>query len=81
MKRTAIVTGGNSGLGLECVKSILKESDNYRVIIACRSTTRGQEAIDTLGVEFTTRVEVMALDLASLDSVRKFTASYKVLPI
>jgi NAD(P)-dependent dehydrogenase (short-subunit alcohol dehydrogenase family) len=40
---TYIVTGGNTGLGLECVSALAKDS-SAMVIIACRNVEQGEEA-------------------------------------
>lgn len=40
--KTVIVTGGNSGLGLEAVKAL--SGKGARVIMACRSLEKGQAA-------------------------------------
>ncbi|WP_240837239.1 oxidoreductase [Acidaminobacter sp. JC074] len=74
--KTVIVTGGNSGLGYESVKVLAKK--NARVILACRSLSRGNEAKSKIMKDQPqTSIEVMALDLSSLDSVRKFADAYK----
>ena len=73
--QTVIITGGNSGLGLECAIMLLSEKIPFQIIIACRDTVRANTAVDELK-EFTSKgskVEAMQLDLASLVSVRSFT--------
>jgi NAD(P)-dependent dehydrogenase (short-subunit alcohol dehydrogenase family) len=40
---TAIITGGNLGLGFETAKWIAKNL-NWTVVLACRSLERGEEA-------------------------------------
>jgi NAD(P)-dependent dehydrogenase (short-subunit alcohol dehydrogenase family) len=69
--RTAVVTGANSGLGLETARELAR--NGATVVLACRDTTKGEQALQeirdsTPGV----RVELASLDLASLDSVRSF---------
>ena len=71
--KTVIITGGNTGIGLETAVDLAKR--NARVILACRSVERGERAV----VEVKERsgndnVVFVQLDLASLDSVRKFAA-------
>jgi light-dependent protochlorophyllide reductase len=73
---TAIVTGGNSGLGFECARA-LAETRDWHVVVACRSAERGREAVDRLVAQSKSRdVEAMTLDLASLESVRSFVRDY-----
>lgn len=76
--RTAVVTGGNSGIGLiECRELV---SHGARVFLACRDEAKGATAVKgirgTLGADASdAHIEVRRLDLASLDSVREFAAS------
>ena len=70
--KTVIITGANTGIGLETAVDLAKR--NARVILACRSVERGETAV----VEVRKRsgnnnVVFVQLDLASLDSVRKFS--------
>ena len=75
-RQTVIVTGGNSGLGYGCASALLSASPLWHVIIACRDPGRAQKAVELLreSARPGTRVETMALDLASLASVRSFAA-------
>lgn len=66
--RTAVVTGANSGLGLVTATELARRG--ARVVLAVRNTAAGQEAARRIGGD----VEVRALDLASLPSVRAFAA-------
>ena len=69
---TYIVTGANTGLGLECVKHIVKNGA-ARVILAVRSRSKG-EAAKAAVREVTGRdvCEVWELDYASFDSIEAF---------
>lgn len=66
--RTAIVTGGNSGLGLATVRALARAG--ARVIMTARDREKGEAA--AMGMEGS--VQVRALDLADLASVRAFAA-------
>lgn len=71
--RTAIVTGANSGIGLEATRELLAAGAD--VVLACRSMAKAQEALDSIpggGGQAT----VMELNLSSLDSVRSFAESF-----
>ncbi len=73
--KTLIVTGGNSGLGYETTRELARHG--ARVLLACRSPEKAQAAIDRLRAE-NPRADVtaMALDLASLASVRSFASAF-----
>jgi len=73
--RSAIVTGANTGIGYETARALARAGGN--VILACRSSTRGQMAVERLASEGPPgRAEFALLDLADLDSVRAFAESY-----
>ena len=65
MKKLAIVTGANKGLGLSVAKQLVH--DNYKVILACRDITKGQQAEKFLGEE-TTFIELDLSDPKSIDN-------------
>jgi NAD(P)-dependent dehydrogenase (short-subunit alcohol dehydrogenase family) len=65
-----IVTGANSGIGLETSRQLAKQGAT--IVLACRSQERGEEAATEVGGVF-----VAPLDLASLDSVRAFAKVFQ----
>jgi NAD(P)-dependent dehydrogenase (short-subunit alcohol dehydrogenase family) len=67
--RTMILTGANSGIGLTTAQAFA--AAGARVILACRNVDKGKAAAATMA----DTVEVRALDLASLASVREFADS------
>jgi NAD(P)-dependent dehydrogenase (short-subunit alcohol dehydrogenase family) len=71
--RTALVTGANSGLGWETAMALAEKG--AKVILACRSRERGEDAArQILARAPQAQLEVEELDLADLDSVRAFAA-------
>ncbi|MGW2283949.1 oxidoreductase [Streptomyces phaeochromogenes] len=73
--RTVVVTGANSGIGYVTARELARRG--ARVVLACRSESRGTEAADRVAVEVAgAEVEFAPLDLGDLDSVREFTAAY-----
>ena len=68
--RTVIVTGANSGLGEVTARELARVGAT--VILAVRDTGKGQTAADEMPGRASGRVEVRALDLSSLASVREF---------
>lgn len=63
-----LITGGNSGLGLECAKALVAKGAH--VTITSRSEVKGVAAMLSSGAQ-----EFIELDLADLSSVRKVAAS------
>ena len=67
--RTVVITGGNSGIGLETARPLAGRGAT--VVLACRDIERGEQArADIVAEHPGARVNVVQLDLASLDSVR-----------
>jgi NAD(P)-dependent dehydrogenase (short-subunit alcohol dehydrogenase family) len=63
--KTAIVTGGYSGLGLETTKALV--SAGARVIIPVRSHEKAVKALKDLN-----RVEIESIELSDPDSINAF---------
>lgn len=76
MKKVAIVTGANGGMGYEEAKEALL--NGYYTIMACycpkRSEPRRQQLIEETGCS---DVEIIPLDLSTLSAVRKFVDQVK----
>ena len=73
--RVAIVTGANSGIGFETAKALAKKGAT--VVMACRNQAKGETAANVIRSEKPAGgVQVMALDLASLASVRAFAGEF-----
>ncbi|WP_328452735.1 oxidoreductase [Streptomyces sp. NBC_00386] len=73
--RVAVVTGANSGLGLVTARELAR--GGARVVLACRSETRGREAAERIAAEVpAAEVEFARLDLGDLASVREFADSF-----
>ncbi len=71
--KTVIITGGNSGLGYECARTVASAHAGWHVILASRSQEKASEAVRRLIKETGhVQIEAMSFDLASLDSVRSF---------
>jgi NAD(P)-dependent dehydrogenase (short-subunit alcohol dehydrogenase family) len=68
--RTVIITGGNSGIGLEAARVFAAKG--ARVVLAVRDTSKGDAAADEIGG----RTQVAELDLADLASVRAFATAW-----
>ena len=74
--RIAIVTGSSSGIGYETARVLAEK--NAAVIIAVRNLQKGNAAVEKIKISHpNANVKVMELDLASLDSVRRFVIKFK----
>ena len=73
--KVVVVTGGNSGVGLETARACA--GAGATVIMGCRSLVRGQAAAaDIFATTGGKAVQVWELDVSSLDSVRAFAHRY-----
>jgi NAD(P)-dependent dehydrogenase (short-subunit alcohol dehydrogenase family) len=71
--RTAVVTGANTGLGLETAKALAARGAS--VVLAVRNLDKGKQAAATITTASPgADVTVQRLDLSSLDSVREAAA-------
>ena len=71
--KTYIVTGANSGVGLETTRQLVRQGGH--VVLACRRTDAGEAAARSFsGLKGSH--EVMRLNLADLQSVRDFVAAF-----
>ena len=74
--KIAIVTGSSSGIGYETARALAIK--NATVIVSVRNHKKGQDAVNKIKQQDDKAdVTIMELDLASLDSVRKFADNFK----
>lgn len=73
--RIAIVTGANSGIGLETARVLARKG--ARVVLACRNREKGEAACaDITQSAPQAKVEFRPLDLSSLESVKTFAEGF-----
>ena len=74
-QRIVLITGANTGIGLVTARELAKQG--MHVFVACRSRERTQELFDEIAaVAPSARVEWLALDLASFDSIRQCAQAF-----
>lgn len=73
--RTAIVTGGASGIGLETVRALAEIG--ARLVVGVRDVEAAKRALSSIEGN----IEVAKLDLADLDSVRAFASAWQGQPL
>src|SRR5947209_7253215 len=72
----AVVTGANSGLGLETARALA--SKGAHVILACRNLEKGRAAQAVIVEQIPqASLEIAELDLASLASIRAFADNFR----
>lgn len=74
--KVIIITGANSGIGKAAAIQLAKTGAT--VVMACRSPERGAAALENVReTSGSTRVELMGVDLAWQDSIRRFTDEFR----
>ncbi|KAK4544445.1 hypothetical protein LTR36_004336 [Oleoguttula mirabilis] len=77
-KQVIFITGGNTGLGYEVVKSLCKTSTAYEIILGSRSVEKGEDAVATVKKdvpESSSTLSVVQIDVTSDDSVQRAVGS------
>lgn len=75
MQKTAIVTGGNTGLGFETAKRLVNAG--FNIVIACRNLATGSQAQKLLQAESPkSEILLSQLKLEDLGSVEKFASEF-----
>ena len=64
--KTAIVVGGNRGIGLECVKLLIEEKDVEKVVATARNPEKFPK------IEHSEKLQVEKLDISNEESVLNF---------
>lgn len=71
--KTILITGANSGLGLEASRVLSSKGAN--IIMAVRNLQKGEEAVAKITKENSSaKLNLMCLDLGDFNSIRKFSA-------
>ena len=73
-QKTVIITGASSGVGLYAAKSLANRG--WHVVMACRNLDKTRNAAKEVNIP-QDNYSIIHLDLASLDSVRKFVDDFR----
>lgn len=73
--KTYLITGGNSGIGLEAAKMLAKA--NAGVVIGCRNPQKAEAAVVEIDARGPGKAEFVQMDLSSLESVRQAAAEVR----
>ena len=74
MKKIALVTGANKGLGFETSRVLAK--NGIKVLLGSRDLERGEKAVDALKNEGLD-IELLHIDIANADSIKNAVADIK----
>ena len=70
MRRVVVITGANTGVGLQTALGLARKPHSYHVVLACRSETKAQGAVEWIREQCVdATASVVPLDLADLTSV------------
>ncbi|MBT2560705.1 SDR family NAD(P)-dependent oxidoreductase [Pedobacter sp. ISL-68] len=73
--KTILITGANSGLGLEASKVL--SGKGAQVIMTVRNLQKGKEAVETIKKENPdAKLDLMLLDLSDFQSIRRFSEDF-----
>jgi NAD(P)-dependent dehydrogenase (short-subunit alcohol dehydrogenase family) len=75
---TVLITGGHSGIGLECAKQ-LTSGPGLNLVLAGRSTERMESAAQQLRTASGVKVSTLKLDVSSMASVRAAAAQCRAM--
>jgi NAD(P)-dependent dehydrogenase (short-subunit alcohol dehydrogenase family) len=77
MKKTFLITGGNSGLGYRCAQFLAAENPKNHILLASRNLEKSRQAAAALARETgNPNLFALPLNLASLASIRVFAQRF-----
>lgn len=74
---TILITGGHSGIGLECIKRVA--ANKFDIVLLGRDILRLEEVATAIKDQFRVRVSTIPMDLASLASIREASGQCRAL--
>ena len=73
--KIVLITGGSSGIGKETTRALAHKGAT--IVMACRDIAKAGKASDEIKNETgNSNIDIMLLDLASLDSIREFARNF-----
>ncbi|MDZ4727598.1 MAG: SDR family NAD(P)-dependent oxidoreductase [Leptospira sp.] len=75
-RRTILITGGNSGIGLQCALQLVEQG--HKVIIACRNTDRAQTAVKVIQeISKSEHIHFLKMDMSLQSSIHTAWSEYQ----
>ncbi len=72
-ERVVLITGANTGLGFEMVRSLCKSAKVYEILLGGRSLAKASNAADAIAKEFPTtssKIRPVQIDIEDDDSIQ-----------
>ncbi|KAK4903102.1 hypothetical protein LTR27_000030 [Elasticomyces elasticus] len=70
IQEIVLITGGNTGLGFELAKQLLRDHSNrFYVLIGCRTLSKGETAVQDLHSQGLTACEVLHIEVTDDESI------------
>ena len=72
-KEIVLVTGGNTGIGFETIKALLRSSKPYLILLGCRDPRKGEQALAELYDEFPNAarsIDIVLIDIAEDEDIK-----------
>ena len=76
-KKIILITGGNTGIGLEAVKALCKEPIAYEILIGSRDRAKGEAAIASLKKEIPNSASTLSTVQVDLESDESITKAFE----
>ncbi|KAH8878737.1 NAD(P)-binding protein [Thozetella sp. PMI_491] len=78
-RKVVLITGGNTGIGLEVVRALAASASPYDIVIGCRTVSKGEDAIATVKQELPSTVSSFSTVQADLNSDTSLEAAVESL--
>ncbi|KAJ4003769.1 hypothetical protein NW752_011194 [Fusarium irregulare] len=72
-KEIVVITGGNTGIGFETIKALLRSSKPYLILLGCRDPRKGEQALAELYDEFPNdarSIDIVLIDIAEDEDIK-----------
>lgn len=75
-KMIVLITGANTGIGLETVKAMLRSDKHYHIILAGRDISKAQQAASAVKAEIDSKSDIAPIQI-DVESDESINTAYK----